>query len=376
MDTRETTICQSFTFKNGITLRNRVAMAPMTTWASNDDYTISDDEVRHYRSRANRVGLVITGCSRVAPNGIGFTHEFASYNDSFLPSLSKLAKAAKSGGAPAILQLYHAGNKAIPELIPGGDVVSASAIEVGPMSFVNSQAIPHALTHEEILALIEAFGQATRRAIESGFDGVELHGAHGFLLQNFFSPLYNQRTDQWGGSARNRMQFPLAVVREVQRVVREHAQRPFLVGYRISPEEPQPESYKLPDVYPLIDALIDLNVDYLHASLANILDSRPIGRSDEKTSAELIVDHVDDRIPVIAAGHIRQPDDAAKALELGLTLVAVGQSLIINPNWVTLAAEGEPVDEALSVAKVPELAIPEKLWTVIDTAKGWFQLTD
>jgi 2,4-dienoyl-CoA reductase-like NADH-dependent reductase (Old Yellow Enzyme family) len=376
MDTQETTIFQSFTFKNGITLRNRVAMAPKTTWASNNDYTISDDEVRHYQSRASRVGLVITGCSRVAPNGIGFTHEFAAYDDSFLPSLSKLARAARSGGAPAILQLYHAGNKAIPELIPGGEVVSASAIEVGPMPFVSSQVIPRALTHEEILALIEAFGQATRRAIEAGFDGVELHGAHGFLLQNFFSPLYNQRTDQWGGSARNRMRFPLAVIGEVQRVVREHAQKPFLVGYRISPEEPQPESYKLPDIYPLIDALIDLNVDYLHASLTNVLDARPIGSPNEKTIAELIVDHVADRVPVVAAGHIRQPDDAARALGLGLALVAVGQSLIINPNWVTLAAQGETVDEALSVAKVPELAIPERLWTIIDTAKGWFQLTD
>lgn len=244
------------------------------------------------------------------------------------------------------------------------------------MPFVNSQTIPRPLTHEEILALIDAFGQATQRAIDAGFDGVELHGAHGFLLQNFFSPLYNQRTDQWGGSARNRMQFPLAVVREVQRVVREQAQRPFLVGYRISPEEPQPDSYKLPDVYPLIDALIDLNIDYLHASLASVLDARPIGSPDGKNIAELIVDHVADRVPVIAAGHIRQPDDAANALALGLTVVAVGQGLIINPNWVTLAAQGETADEALSVASVPQLAIPEKLWTVINTAKGWFQLTD
>src|SRR5688572_10971584 len=109
---------EPYRFKKGITVKNRVAMAPMTTWASNDDYTISDDEVKHYRLRVHGIGLVITGCSRVTPNGIGFTHEFASYDDSFLPSLKKLASAAKSGGAPAILQIYHAGNKAMPELIP------------------------------------------------------------------------------------------------------------------------------------------------------------------------------------------------------------------------------------------------------------------
>src|ERR1700712_3757836 len=203
---------QPYTFKKGITVNNRIAMAPMTTWASNDDYTISDEEVKHYKARVKDIGLVITGCSRVTQNGIGFTHEYASYDDVFLPSLRKLAAAAKSDGAPAIMQIYHAGNKAISELIPGGDVVSASAIEVGPLPFVHGAVIPRSLTHDEIIGIIKAFGQATRRAIEAGFDGVELHGAYGFLLQNFFSPLYNHRTDDWGGTAGNRMRFPLEVV--------------------------------------------------------------------------------------------------------------------------------------------------------------------
>lgn len=367
---------ESFTFKKGTTVRNKVVMAPMTTWASNDDYTVSDDEVRHYRARAKDVGLVITGCTRVTPGGIGFTHEFAAYDDAFLPSLKRLAAAAKSGGAPAILQIYHAGNKAIPELIPDGDLVSASAIEVGPMPFVRGEIIPRPLTTGEILSMVKAFGETTRRAIEAGFDGVELHGAHGFLLQNFFSPLYNQRTDEWGGSAENRMRFPLEVVKEVQRVIREHATRPFLLGYRISPEEPQPESYKIQDVYPLIDQLIDLEVDYLHASLSDVLGARPIGATDGKTIAELILDHVDGRVPVIAAGQVKKPEDAAKAVEMGLALVAIGQALVINPNWVELAVKREKVQEALSFAKMPELAIPGKLRTVIDAAKGWFQLVD
>jgi 2,4-dienoyl-CoA reductase-like NADH-dependent reductase (Old Yellow Enzyme family) len=366
---------QPYTFKKGITVNNRIAMAPMTTWASNDDYTISDDEVKHYTARVKGIGLVITGCTRVTPNGIGFTHEYGSYDDSFLPSLKKLAAVAKSDGAPAILQIYHAGNKAVAELIPGGDVVSASAIEVGPMPFVTSQVIPRQLTHDEIIDIIKAFGQATRRAIEAGFDGVELHGAHGFLLQNFFSPLYNQRTDDWGGSAENRMRFPLEVVKEVQEVIVEYADRPFLLGYRISPEEPQPESYKIKDIYPLIDELIKLEVDYLHASLSNVLDSKPIGATEGETIAELILEYVDERVPVIAAGGVKKPGDADKAISMGLTMVAIGQALVINPKWVELAAKGEKVEQTLSLSKLPELAIPEKLWTVIDAAKGWFQVT-
>ncbi|EAA5478851.1 NADH:flavin oxidoreductase, partial [Salmonella enterica subsp. enterica] len=106
-------LTQAFTFKNGLRMRNRVVMAPMTTWSANDDETISDEEVNYYRARATGVGLVITGCAHVQINGVGFTNEFAAYDDRFIPSLSKLADAAKSGGALAILQLFHAGNKAV-----------------------------------------------------------------------------------------------------------------------------------------------------------------------------------------------------------------------------------------------------------------------
>lgn len=368
---------QPYTFKNGVTIKNRITMAPMTTWSSNDDYTISDDEVKHYEARVKGVGLVITGCTRVTPSGIGFTHEYASYDDSFLPSLKKLAHAAKSAGAPAILQIYHAGNKAIKDLIPDGDVVSASSVPTDGSPFMEAGNIPRALSHEEIIDIIKAFGQATRRAIEAGFDGVEIHGAHGFLIQNFFSPLSNQRTDSWGGNAENRMRFALEIVKEVKSVIAEFADRTFLLGYRLSPEEPQPESYKLKDIYPLIDELIKLDIDYLHASLFNVLGFRPIGATEGKTIAELIVEHIDGRIPVIAAGSVKKPEDAAKTIEeIGLTMVAIGQGLIINPNWVEQVEKGEPVEELLSFSKIPQLAIPKKLEVMIGAAKGWFPVID
>ena len=376
MDLKNVSLFQPFTFKKGIRVNNRIAMAPMTTWASNDDYTISDEEIRHYTARANGLGLVITGCTRVTPNGIGFSHEFASYDDLFLPSLKRLATAAKSGGAPAILQIYHAGNRAVKKLIPDEDLVSASAVEIEPMAFVSEAATPRALEHQEILGIIKAFGDTTKRAIEAGFDGVELHGAHGFLLQNFFSPIYNKRTDQWGGSAENRMQFPLEVVKEVQKVISEYARGPFILGYRMSPEEVQPEGYKINDIYPLIDELIALEIDYLHVSLFNILESRPLGIMEGKSIAELILDQVNSRIPVIAAGGIIKPEDAIKAMDLGLAMTAIGKGLIINPNWITLAGRGEKIEESISLSKLPKLDIPKKLWTIIDMAKGWFQLTD
>lgn len=372
-DTKQ--LFQNFTFNKGIETKNRIAMAPMTTWASNDDYTISDDEIKHYEARSGNVGLVITGCTRVMPNGIGFNNEYASYDDSFLPSLKKLATAAKKGGAPAILQIYHAGNKAVLDLIPNSIPVSASPIALAPSMFYAGGTVSRELTHEEILEMIKAFGETTHRAIQAGFDGIELHGAHGFLLQNFFSPYYNQRTDYWGGSAEKRMNFALEVIKEVQDVIKKYAVKPFMIGFRISPEEP--ESYRVKDTFPLIDKLIDSGIDYLHVSLADLLSQKSIDdENGDVTLLKSILDHVQHRVPVIAAGGIKQFNEAEEALKLGLSMVAVGHGLVINPNWVELASNKEKADEVLSMSKADELAIPKKLQEFIKVATGFFQVSD
>ncbi|MCD9853263.1 NADH-dependent flavin oxidoreductase [Epilithonimonas sp. JDS] len=365
----------TFRFKNGIETKNRIAMAPMTTWASNDDYTVADDELRHYEARSTEVGMVITGCTRVTANGIGFPNEYASYDDSFLPGLKKLAAATKKNGAPAILQIYHAGNKAVLELIPDNVPVSASAVALVPSAFYEGGVVSHELSHDEILEIIKAFGETTRRAIEAGFDGIELHGAHGFLLQNFFSPYYNQRTDHWGGSAEKRMNFALAVIKEIQKVIKKYADRPFLVGFRISPEEP--ESYRVRDTFPFIDKLIESGIDYLHVSLYSLLYQKPIDEENgDSTILNLIINHINQRIPVISAGGIKQAADAVEAINVGLSLVAVGHAIIINPNWVNLVSNGEKANEVLSMSKADELAVPKKLQDFIKVATGFFQITE
>jgi 2,4-dienoyl-CoA reductase-like NADH-dependent reductase (Old Yellow Enzyme family) len=334
MSTQTNQLFEAFAFKNGIQTKNRIAMAPMTTWASNDDY-----------------------------------------DDAFLPGLERLAAAAKKGGAPAILQIYHAGNKAVLELTPDKLPVSASAVALVPSAFYQGGIVSRELTHDEILEMINAFGETTRRAIQAGFDGIELHGAHGFLLQNFFSPYYNQRTDHWGGSAEKRMNFALAVIKQVQQVIKTYADRPFLVGFRISPEEQ--ESYRVKDTFPFIDRLIDSGIDYLHVSLFSLLYQKPMdGQDADTTILKLILDHVNQRIPVIAAGGIKQADDAVEAINMGLSLVAVGHALIINPDWVDLVSRGDRAEEVLSMSKADDLAVPKKLQAFIDVAKGFFQVTD
>ncbi|AJG22404.1 NADH-dependent flavin oxidoreductase [Cupriavidus basilensis] len=372
MTSEHTTLFHPIAFRNGLTLRNRVVMAPMTTWSANPDGSISDAELDYYRRRVQGVGMVITGCTHVTENGIGFTDEFAAYDDRFIPSLRRLADAAKSGGAPAVLQIFHAGNKAVVDAVPEGELVSASAVNALGGPFNRGDVTPRALSQDEILAMVHAFGEATRRAIGAGFDGVELHGAHGFLLQNFFSPRYNQRDDEWGGSQDNRMRFALAVVREAKRVIAAHAKRPFLLGYRISPEEREDGGYRVPDICALGDGLIAEGIDYLHVSLNDVLGARPLG-TDTRLTVEQVITHVANRVPVLAAGMLRTPEQAQAALDLGLSLVAVGKGLVMNPDWVGLAESGcgAQIRQELDPAERAEWSIPDGLWRAVEAAPGW-----
>ncbi|EFC9768177.1 NADH-dependent flavin oxidoreductase [Escherichia coli] len=380
MKNKHLSLFSPFMLTEKIKLRNRIVMAPMTTWSANPDGTISEQELEFYKRRSQNVGLVITGCTYVTPSGIGFTHEFAAYDDRFINSLEKLAAAAKSGGAPAILQVFHAGNKAIPELVPNNDVISASASSVKSGDFMKRVVQSREMTENEIQETIRAFGDVTKRAIKAGFDGIELHGAHGFLLQNFFSPLFNQRNDRWGGDLEGRMRFPLAVLQEVKNVVYEYATKPFAIGYRISPEESATGGLRIEDTYKLLDRLISSGISYIHTSLVSINDSYPVESPNGPRTIELILNHIAGRVPVIAAGKIRTPSQAQEAISTGLPLVAIGKGLVINPEWVTLAesGRGHEIQTTLNPQLVPELTIPDKLWDQIQASKGtgWFPLMD
>ncbi|MGZ4161516.1 MAG: oxidoreductase, partial [Neobacillus sp.] len=208
MNNKYAPLFEKFSFSKGIQLKNRIVMAPMTNFSSNADGTVSDAELKYYMRRSSGVGMVITACTFVTVNGKGFHGEFAGDRDEMVPSLRQLATAIKAQGAKAILQIFHGGRQVPPELVPNGDVVSASAVPAeGP-----GKPVPRELTEAEIESIIRDFGETTRRAIEAGYDGVEIHGANGYLIQQFFSPHSNRREDRWGGSLEKRLAFPLAVV--------------------------------------------------------------------------------------------------------------------------------------------------------------------
>lgn len=179
-------LTESFTLPSGRILKNRVLMAPMTNSSSHPNGDVTEEELVYYSRRAKSgIGAIITACANVEPLGIGFPNAIAADTDERIPSLAKLASAIKDNGSVAILQIFHAGRMSNPDLLHGEQPVSASAVAA-----IRPDAVtPREMSGEEVDATIRAFGDATRRAIEAGFDGVEIHGANTYLIQQFFSPL-------------------------------------------------------------------------------------------------------------------------------------------------------------------------------------------
>jgi len=337
----------------------------MTHSSSNADGTVSEAEINYYARRAVSVGMVVTGSAAVAPNG-GFPGMASADRDELIPGLRDLAAAIQGKGAKAILQIAHGGRKCPPFT---QDIVSAGAVPER-----EGAVVPRELTDAEIPAIIRAFGEAARRAIEAGFDGVEIHGANGFLIQQFFSPHANRRSDRWGGTLENRMAFPLAIVREVQRVVRLHAKQPFLIGYRLTPEETETPGIMMGDTLALVEALAAEHLHYLHLSQNDFWSVSQRGIEDSRPRVEIIQERVGRQLPVIGAGSIRTASEAAQALKSGIPLVAMGREIVIEPDWLEKVAQGreDEIKTTLSKADQQRLAIPDPLWGMIMRVPGWF----
>ncbi|MDQ0970890.1 2,4-dienoyl-CoA reductase-like NADH-dependent reductase (Old Yellow Enzyme family) [Neobacillus niacini] len=370
MNSKFEPLFEILTFKNGIQLKNRIVMAPMTNWSSNPDGTVTEAEVNYYARRSSGVGMVITACTYVTANGKGFHGEFGGDRDELIPSLQKLATAIKEQGSKAILQIFHGGRQVPPELVPNGDIVSASNIPAEG----NGKPVPRELSDQEVSSIIRDFGETTRRVIEAGFDGVEIHGANGYLIQQFFSPHSNRRNDRWGGSLEKRLTFPLAVVNEVKRVVAENAKGPFIVGYRFSPEEAETPGITMADTLVLIDELAKKDLDYLHVSLQDFWSTPRRGVDDTRSRIEIIQERVGNKVPVIGVGSIYTPDEALKAFQTGVALIALGRELIIDPDWVQKVQEGREDEITTEINKdnQEQLVIPDPLWQAITHTPGWF----
>ncbi|WP_058979305.1 NADH-dependent flavin oxidoreductase [Deinococcus grandis] len=352
---------EPYTFRSGVQVRNRLALAPMTTISADPDDNVSAAELEYIARRSTGVGLAITAVAYVTPGGKGFPGQIGAEHDGRLDSLRALASRIKAQGARAVLQIFHAGHNAPPELV-GGDVTSASTV---PSPQPGRGDVPvRALSGDEIRAIIADFGHATRRAAEAGFDGVEIHGANGYLIQQFVSGHSNRRDDEWGGPIERRLAFPLAVIAEVRRAAAQ-AGPPFLIGYRFSPEEPHEQGLTMHDTFALLDALRAQELDYVHVSLQDYAGIPRRGGHPERSRLTQIAERLGDT-PLIGVGNIWTAQDAAHALDLGATFVALGRALLLEPEWVQKVQAGRTdLRGTFSPDDREALTLPEPMWGML-----------
>lgn len=322
---------EPYTFsKKGITVKNRIVIPPMTEMMSFANGEVTRDELRYYRIHTGGAGMFITAVANVNDEGKGFEGELSAADDKFIPSLTSLANAIHQNGTKAILQIFSAGRMTFSTVLRGKKPVSASAVKA-PRE--NSEE-PRALTEAEVEQTIKDFGQATKRAILAGFDGVEIHGANTYLIQQFFSPHSNRRDDKWGGSLEKRMNFPFAVIDEAQKAINKYAKKPFILGYRLSPEEVEKPGITFEDTLAFVDAIKNKPIDYLHVSMGDVW-RKSLNDDSIKTPLNVTIkEHLGNDIPLIGVGDIQSPADAEKVLDKGIEFAALGRESLREPNWV------------------------------------------
>jgi len=325
--------------REGVTARNRVWLAPLTNMQSHADGSLGDDELRFLTMRATGgFGLVETCAAHVAQEGKAWAGELGVHDDAMIPGLTRLAASIRAGGALASVQLFHGGLRAS-EKVSGLPTWSASAYEEGV------ETIPRAGSEEDIAGAIEAFARAAERCAKAGFDAIELHGAHGYLLSQFLSTVYNRREDRWGGSLENRAQL----IRLVLRAVRDRA--PSLVRcVRLSPEDfGQTKGIDVDEAIQTAKWLAQDGMEVLHLSLWRA--SKNTNKHPSEHATRLFRDAVGDRVRIVTAGRILTKADADAQLALGADAVALGRAAIANHDWPKRVLEDralaqEPVTEA------------------------------
>ena len=322
MTTNASPLLAPLRLPNGATAKNRIWLAPMTNQQSHPDGSLSDDELTWLMRRAEGgFGVLETCAAHVAMDGKAWEGELGIFDDGLLPGLTRLASAIAKTGATGLVQLFHGGRRADPKL-NGGRTWSASATtEEGTPQ-------PAEGTVAEIEAAIGQFRDAAVRAERAGFHGIELHGAHGYLLAQFLSATQNQRTDAWGGSFENRARM----LRETMRAVRAATKKSFIVGVRISPEDfGQSKGLDLDESLQLATWLCDDGADFIHASLWKAF------RNTTKRPAEhpipLFRAAIPREVPLIVAGAIWTRAEGESLLAMGADAVALGRSAIANPEW-------------------------------------------
>ena len=329
-------------FIGGLRLKNRIVMPPMGTQFASPGGAVTPRMIDHYVRRARGgVGLIIVEFTCVDyPRGKGHFNQLALDSDALIAGHSDLVDAVHRAGAKIAVQLHHAGGNTHRGRTEGVHPVAPGLF---PSRLAEEQ--PHILATDEIPALVEKFAQAVRRAESAGYDAVELHGAHGYLIGEFMSPYVNKREDEYGGSLEKRMRFPREIISRAKRLVGDD----FPITMRISGQEFVPGGRTLGETKEVAQILEAAGLAGLHVSAGVDTDLHwmvdPI-MSPEGARIHLAAGVKEAvSIPVIGVGVIREPAFAEDILVQGKAdFVAIGRGLLTDPDWPRKAAEGRTAE--------------------------------
>jgi 2,4-dienoyl-CoA reductase-like NADH-dependent reductase (Old Yellow Enzyme family) len=309
---------QPLQFKSGSSLKNRFMLAPLTNTQSHADGRLSDEEYHWLTMRAKGgFGLTMTCAAHVQAVGQGFPGQLGIFGDEHLEGLTRLAQGIKNENSLAVVQLHHAGMRSPAELIGQAPVCPSDHPETGATG----------LSTAAVEQLIEDFICAAERAEKAGFDGVEIHGAHGYILAQFLSGTINQRQDQFGGSIENRMR----PITEIIEGVRSRCRPDFLLGLRLSPER---FDVHLPDIIEVAKVILAAGkIDFLDMSLWDSFKEP----EDEAFKGCSLLSYFTELergdVALGIAGKLRNPDEVNRAMAAGIDFIMLGRAAILHHDF-------------------------------------------
>lgn len=307
-----------------VTLKNRLAVAPMTTQQSNADGTISEKEMDWLeRLSLDGYGLVISCAAAISKTSIAFYNQLNIGNEKRLDDLNRLAKKMNENGCVNLIQLCHAGSRTVESLT---DIKPRSAGRY-EMPMIPNFETPEELTIDQINEIISDFASACGKVEKAGFQGVELHGANGYLFTQFTSRMTNTRTDIYGGDLVNRARFS----REVVRACRQKVSKDFIIGFRMSFENVGLETgLDIDENIQIINWLAEDGINYVHTSQLDYKINSI--KYPEKNLLQYLRSQIEPSLPLIGVGSVFTYEDAKKTMEYGADIVAIGRAAIGNKN--------------------------------------------
>jgi 2,4-dienoyl-CoA reductase-like NADH-dependent reductase (Old Yellow Enzyme family) len=347
---------EPLSFTRGRAMKNRFMLAPLTNCQSHTDGRLSDEEFKWLVMRANGgFGLTMTCAAHVQRVGQGFPGQLGIFSDDHLEGLTRLAAAVKLQNSLTIVQLHHAGMRSPLDLIGEAPLCPSDNAETGA----------RALSGAEVEQLTEDFIEAAVRAEKAGFDGVEFHGAHGYILCQFLSAETNRRTDRWGGTLENRSR----IIRDVIAGARARCRPDFNIGLRLSPER---FGMRLEEACDFAQAIMrEGQIDYLDMSLWDVGKEPVEAAFQGRTLMSYFTELDRGQVRLGVAGRIKTGEAAAAALEAGADFVLIGRGAVLHHDFPELVRRN-PHFESIALPVTRDYLRKEGLSPVfIDYMNNW-----